>query len=399
MKEKQSCAVIQDLLPLYVEQLTSEETNQIIEEHLEECKSCKSLYISMKEEIPRESEQANQNVEAVKEVDYLKKIRTTSRKKVWLGIGGVLLAIAVIALIKVFVYGSPSQSYVANIMVEDDRVIIQGDFGDSASVYSHHKIVEKNGQKELVVYAAAASIWNNNETFEIEYSQAKAKEQGLVVGDQKITESGNVVSNRAAEIYAKKNPYIGDMSKNNALANAIGIREDLGGYTNELQTKAEPYGWTFSFQTILEESNEKIFDEKMRGYAYVLLATVDNVGEITWSYMVKTKEGIKWQAVTLTAFEADGILGEDIKSFGKSEERVEELLVKVGISEKGNGKSQLKEYKYRLTLTGRSPNAAKDTTFVVLTDNPDLTFEDVAKSLYSSNSEDWLENAVIVSIE
>jgi len=399
MKEKQSCAVIQDLLPLYVEQLTSEETNQIIEKHLEECKGCKSLYNSMKEEIFRENEQANENTEAVKEVDYLKKIRTTSRKKVWFGIGGVLLAIAVIALVKVFMYGSPSESYVSNIMVEDGHVKIQGAFWDSASVYSHHKIVEKDGQKQLVVYAAVASMWNNNGTFEIEYSLEEAKEQGLVVDDQKITESGNVVSIRAAEIYAKTHPYIGDMSKNSALANVIGIGEELGGYTNELQTMAEPYGWTFSFQTILEGSNENIFNEKMRGYAYVLLATVDNVGEITWSYMLETKDGIKQQVVTLTALEADGILGEDIKSFGKSQERVEELLVKVGISEKGDGKSQVKEYKYRLTLTGRMPNAEKDSTFVVLTDNSDLTFEEVAKSLYSSNSEDWLEDAVIVSME
>lgn len=398
MKEK-LCAVTQDLLPLYVEQLTSEETNHIIEEHLEECKSCKSLYLSMKEEIIRENEQANENVETVKEVDYLKKIRTTSRKRVWFGIGGVLLAIAVIAFVKVFVYGSPSESYVANIMVEDGRVKVQGEFFDSASVYSHHKIVESNGQKQLVVYAAVASTWNKNGTFKIEFNQEEAKEQGLVVNDQKITESGNVVSIRAAEIYAKKHPYIGDMSKNKALANAIGIREDLGGYVNELQTTTEPYEWTFHFQTILEESNKKIFNEKMQGYAYVLLATVDNVGEINWSYMVKTKEGIKQQAVTLTALEADGILGEDIKSFGKSEERVEELLVKVGISEKSNGKSQLKEYKYRLTLTGRMPHAAKDSIFVVLTDNPNLTFEEVAKSLYSSNSEDWLEDTVIVSME
>jgi hypothetical protein len=399
MKEKQSCAVMQDLLPLYVEQLTSEETNHIIEEHLEECKSCKAIYDSMLEEILREKEQVNENTEAMKEVDYLKKIRTTSRKKVWFGIGGVLLAIVIIALIKVFVYGTPSEGYEADIKVEDGRIIIKGTFLDSASVYSHHKLVEKDGQKQLVVYAAVASMWNNDGAFEIEYSLEEAKEQGLVVDDQKITESGNVVSIHAAEIFAKKNPYVGDMSKNSALANVIGISEDLGRFTNELQTKAEPYGWTFHFQTTLEESNEKIFNEKMRSYAYVLLATVDNVSEITWSYMVKTKNGIKQQTATLTALEAYGILDEDIKSFGKSEERVEELLVKVGISEKGDGKSQLKEYKYRLTLTGRSPNAVKDSTFVVLTDNPDLTYEEVAKSLYSSNSNDWLEDTVIVDMK
>lgn len=399
MKEKQSCAVVRDLLPLYMEQLTSEETNQIIEEHLKDCKSCNSRYDAMREEILRENQQGDENVQLVKEVDYMKKIRKNTRRKVLFGIGGVLLAIVVIALLKVFVYGSPSESYVANIIVKDGCVKIKGTFKDSASVYSHHRIVEEDGQKKLVVYAAVASIWNRDGTFEIEYSLEEVKEQGLVVENQKITESGNIVSIHAAQIYKEKHAYIGDMSKNNALANAIGIKENLGSYTSELQTTTEPYGWTFYFQSILEESNEKIFNEKMRGYAYVLLATIDNVDEITWSYMLKTKEGIKQQAVTLNLLEASGILEEDIKSFGESEEGVEKLLGKVGISQESNGNSQLREYKYRLTLTGRGPNAETDSTYVVLTDNPDLTFEDVFWSIFSSNSEDWLEDAVIVSME
>ena len=34
------CKIVQDLLPNYVENLTTKETNQFIENHLENCKDC-----------------------------------------------------------------------------------------------------------------------------------------------------------------------------------------------------------------------------------------------------------------------------------------------------------------------------------------------------------------------
>lgn len=43
-----------------------------------------------------------------------------------------------------------------------------------------------------------------------------------------------------------------------------------------------------------------------------------------------------------------------------------------------------KTYQYRLELVGRMPNAESDSCYVVLTDNENLTFEDVSKSHYSS---------------
>lgn len=55
-------------------------------------------------------------------------------------------------------------------------------------------------------------------------------------------------------------------------------------------------------------------------------------------------------------------------------------------------------YKYRLELRGTMPNAAGESCFVVLTNDKDISFDEVAKSLYSSNSEDWLEETRIVEM-
>lgn len=64
---KKNCKIVQDLLPNYIENVTSEETNNYIEEHLKDCDECKQVYSSMKDNmnIPK--------IETMKEVKYMKK--------------------------------------------------------------------------------------------------------------------------------------------------------------------------------------------------------------------------------------------------------------------------------------------------------------------------------------
>ena len=51
MKENKECKVVQDLLPNYIENLTSEETNKFIEEHLKNCPECQAMLENMKADI------------------------------------------------------------------------------------------------------------------------------------------------------------------------------------------------------------------------------------------------------------------------------------------------------------------------------------------------------------
>ena len=48
MKINKNCNIIEDLLPLYVEGLVSEETKQEIEKHLKECENCLKVFKEMK---------------------------------------------------------------------------------------------------------------------------------------------------------------------------------------------------------------------------------------------------------------------------------------------------------------------------------------------------------------
>ena len=47
MNMKYNCDLISDLLPLYKDDICSEATKKIVEEHLAECKDCKKMFADM----------------------------------------------------------------------------------------------------------------------------------------------------------------------------------------------------------------------------------------------------------------------------------------------------------------------------------------------------------------
>ena len=55
-------------------------------------------------------------------------------------------------------------------------------------------------------------------------------------------------------------------------------------------------------------------------------------------------------------------------------------------------------FTHRLVLTGKNPNARYGSKYIVLTNNPDITFDIVSHSLFSSNSNDWLTDTVIIGM-
>ncbi|MCR5794291.1 MAG: zf-HC2 domain-containing protein [Solobacterium sp.] len=54
---KNECSVVQDLLPLYAEKLTSEDTNEFIEEHLAGCEECSHVLKGLQADVPQIQEE------------------------------------------------------------------------------------------------------------------------------------------------------------------------------------------------------------------------------------------------------------------------------------------------------------------------------------------------------
>ena len=98
------CSVIQDLLPSYVDNICSEDSKELVREHVAGCSSCKAKLEQMKN-----TELVAENV-AEKQIDYLKKIRNKFTLKEWLG-KLVLVILAVIAFAGLFAGGGGLLDY------------------------------------------------------------------------------------------------------------------------------------------------------------------------------------------------------------------------------------------------------------------------------------------------
>lgn len=83
---KMKCEVIQDLLPSYIDGLTSEESNKLIEEHLAGCSVCRDYLSAMKEEVTAPSVAKNQ-----KEIRPFRKLKRKMKKKIAMAAGTAVL--------------------------------------------------------------------------------------------------------------------------------------------------------------------------------------------------------------------------------------------------------------------------------------------------------------------
>lgn len=74
MKNKKECNIIQDVLPNYIDGLTSLETNEFIEEHIKECEDCTQILENMKKEIKFDDSKKQKKV-----INFIKKYNQKMR--------------------------------------------------------------------------------------------------------------------------------------------------------------------------------------------------------------------------------------------------------------------------------------------------------------------------------
>jgi len=88
-------------------------------------------------------------------------------------------------------------------------------------------------------------------------------------------------TDRAETLYSLRSPYVGNNSADSALLSAV-MGKALGDYTMELFTSQEPY----ALQVNLKETPEypDAADSAMEKHAFVLLALIDNLDEVRWTW-------------------------------------------------------------------------------------------------------------------
>lgn len=165
-----------------------------------------------------------------------------------------------------------------------------------------------------VICFVAIIVCATNPATKSESSEDKSSNSEVVTG----------TSENARYIYSCKNTYIGDNSADGKLLNAIGVGDNLGSFTMELETSETPYILRLNFNDLVV--NRDMFDNKMCDYAAVLLALIGNADEIQWSYPYNqdgelVRITVYWNNQNLIVMGID-----DIKSYGQSADKVQELL-------------------------------------------------------------------------
>lgn len=276
MKDNLPCAVVRDLLPIYVEGLTEPETNAAVEAHLKTCPACTARLAAMRApEPPPEAETA-------KEVDYLKKVKRRSWKRVVLAVLITVLVLMGALAAKLFLLGSAAgpESMVFYVEQSDETLSLRISSAVSANAYWGWNTKSQDGVVEISAREGLVSPLHSTASAKLDIPLEGVQEVYLC--GRLIWQEGTITAGQALKqfetLYEARTPYVGNPSALNEVAQALNFSR-LGSYTFRLQTGTEPYGWTVDFT----QEIEGLTNELMPYLAPQMLAVVGNLGTVSWT--------------------------------------------------------------------------------------------------------------------
>lgn len=341
MNRELSCYVVRDLLPAYIENLTGEETAADIRAHLTGCPDCSAVYAAMTADEPAagttgnaaDSDSAAEREQRSRDIDYLKKIRTGTRRRI---LAAVLAAFVILAvpLVRYCVIGTPDPAvaYALTMNEEATELTVEGTAIGGSEALAHLSLTQDD--KGVVTIAPR----NTHKLF-----YRDSKNTAALTTDAPITkvqdtfgtvywENGKTISELSRILFEEETPYVGDNAAMGNLLNTLDLQNQLclPDMHFELETDKEPYGMTIyaeSPQTLSME--DAVMKNLFNKYTCVILAKVGNLDHMSLRYI--DMDG-QTKTLTLTAEEATAMTGRPIKEWAKSHADIEKLLDTVGIT-------------------------------------------------------------------
>jgi hypothetical protein len=309
MKYDLPCAIVQDLLPNYLEGLTSEETNRAIEAHLAACPDCAAHKSAMAGEAP-----AAETAEQAREVDYLKKVKRRSGRRTLIAVLITVLLFVAGAAAKLFIIGQPvtETGFGWAIMEYGDTLELTVVSNGSANAFKDFDVEIRDG----VAYVTGRSVLVSSL-----YREGRATVEIPLEGVSQIFVCGRLVwadgvavHPETLQLYESKTLYVGDISALNQIANQLEIRPHVGDWLNSLHTSSEPYRWTLEFTTDGWQGVYKkaYIREDMPRYAAQMLALVENLSEVGWTW---TDEDGEFHEEFITLEEVNALLPEWVETY------------------------------------------------------------------------------------
>lgn len=306
MKNDLTCAVVQDLLPSYAEGLTAPETNDAVERHLAQCPACTARLTAM--QAPEEAPPP----ESDREVDYLKTVKRKTGRRVVLAILCTVLLIGAALAAKVFLIGSPARAQELSVMEQTERdgiLRLRIATPASATAYWGWKVETSDGVAEISARSVLVSPLFREGGGTVEVPLEGVREVRLC--GRVVWQEGTEISQKTAALWEARTPYVGKASAVKALLDELFFHTGSPGlYTLSLQTSGEPFGLTLDFSQ--EYVDGATLRQTMQASAPLILALVDNLGKVSWSYTAPNGLAL---TTTVSLAEIDALLPDAVDAY------------------------------------------------------------------------------------
>lgn len=311
------CAIVEDLLPAYVEGLTSEETTAAVEAHLASCPACAAKRAAMGAE---EGPSPEETAETAREVDYLKAVRRRGRRRVAAAILCTVLVLLLGFAAKIFVIGEPLDPDGVVVSSQESDDVLQVQISSYGSGNAFHSWTVENQDGVVVITARSVLVSplfrDGTGTVEVPLEGVTEIWLGEAGEGRMIWQDDTEISADAWALYQAQTPYVGD---NSAVGRVLAAVDTWYGppivdYTISLQTSSEPYGLTIHFDSVTAyvSGAGRSLDKRMYAIAPSLLALIGNLGEVRWTYAAPDGTAVT-RSVTLE--EADAALPDWIAAY------------------------------------------------------------------------------------
>lgn len=280
MKHDLTCPIVRDLLPLYVDGLTSPETAQAVDRHLAGCSACSALRDSLEKPLPGGETPEG----AEKEVDYLKKVKRRNLLRAALA---ALCAAAVILgglAAKIFLIGTPlqPQSYALRTYIDGENVLhLVVDSVESAAAFFGWDVENTGGAVSVTGRRAEVSPFHQEGWGRIQIPLEGVSEVSLC--GKIVYQDGILIDPGVIARYEARTPYAGDAAALGRLEETFSLNSEISSYTMELFTSRKPYRWTLHLNPS-PSSGGLICLSMSCQEGPLALALVDNLEEVGWTY-------------------------------------------------------------------------------------------------------------------
>lgn len=182
---KITCDVIKDLLPLYVDDVVSEDSRTMIRRHLESCPDCREYYAKLKGDDACEITK-----ERIEAADSLKKIKKSILRKRIIAVCVTAVVLAAVML-SAFYIGFVRESYVA---YQDSGLVVNGDTLTATKDYcGYYGTLSPDGKTEFIYITDTM------------YSRHRQLDRGLEImhyGNESITVKNEEADDKEVQLEA-----------------------------------------------------------------------------------------------------------------------------------------------------------------------------------------------------